>query len=264
MIFSSTHTLLDSELMKHTICILCALGLLACSKKQSPEETTPTNISTSTQETTPTTTAAKEDAPPETAIAPEGATTIDAKAVEGPFASLAAFAEANGAEVVRADPGSSAMASDWLTEGGVIKKGDKARHVLLAGKAGKLFAVSGEQDIAVDIELSTPDQYKGAAKVIEEGMPEGFVAFVDETQSGTAHDVTGHTHLCHEREGGLVCAKFTTHKGAYLVYDQAEPSSTIARAALSAGEGPQVVEVKLDKENSELSKAGTYFIALPQ
>lgn len=250
-------------------------SLTACAnKKASPQDPAQTSLTAQTSEAANTSTSTtpakdKEVAPPEVED-PEGTTKISARVVEGPFASLTAFAEAKSGKILHVSKESATEEGGWVTEGGVIEVGGKAHHVLLAGKPSKLFRVSGDGDFPVNTESESAEQYEGRAILRDKAVPPGYIAiehivdFVDETQSGTAHDVLGHTHMCRERGEELLCASFTTKRGAFLVYDEKLPDYEMPNAIVKDADGkPDLVELFYMNGGEEMSKEGFYRIALP-
>ena len=252
-----------------------SLSLVACSnKKEEAEDATQTSLAAQTSEaknTTASTTPAKDKEPEAPATKdPEGTKKISARMVEGPFASLDAFAKAKKGKVLHADTESATKQGDWVTEGGVIEVDGKAHHVLLAGKAGELFRVSGDADFPVDTELSKPEQYNGRAILRDKAVPPGYIAiehivtFVDATQSGMAHDVLGYTHMCRPHKEKLACASFTTKRGAYLVYDTSVPDYEMPNAIVKDAEGAEnLVELFYMNGGEEMTAEGVYRIELP-
>lgn len=202
---------------------------------------------------------------------PEGTRPAEAKMVQGPFASLDAFAESVSGTILSREEDCEVTEGPWSARGGVVSFDGAARHVLLVGAPGALYRVSGPRDFPVDTELSTPEQYEGRAILRTASVPPGYVLiehsvdFVDATQSGMAHDVLGYTHLCREHLGGMACASFTTKRGAYLIYDQELPDYEMPNAVIKDVEGREsLVELFYMNGGDGMSEQGFYRIILPQ
>ena len=228
---------------RHTLplTIAAALMLGACSSSTPTPDPEPTE-----QPTNETADTAPEDSEiiPEGGEEPEPGSPIMATKAEGPYASLGAFVEASGATLLREDPGCTQSDAGWATQGGVVTtSGGVTRHVLLAGKPGALHVLPSDDHFVIDPSLTAPDQLEGRAIIRTSPMPKSYVLFehivdhVDATQSGDAHDVLGFSHVCRAHDGGFACARFTTQKGAYLVYDTKGADYEMPNAIVNGVEG---------------------------
>jgi hypothetical protein len=255
---------------RHAATLLLALFTLsACSGAQPAPDPVPAPDEAEAEAGDVNADGAEEEPAAEEALLPD-ATAVSAAMAPGPYADFDAFAAATGATLLAIDPGEDGAQGEWVAQMYMIRDGAKVRQVMLAGKAGALYLMPSEDAFLVDMTSHTPDQYEGRAIVREASLPPGYVLFehivdfVDETQSGQAHDVLGLSHLCRPHDGGLACARFTTQKGAYLIYDGDDGDYEMPNAVIKDADGAEhAVELFYMNGGEGMDAPGFYTITLP-
>ena len=252
---------------RHHALALCALLVLlnACSGAQPTPDPEPTDGSGEAEVATDT----KEGDEGETNETTKG-TPIAAVMVDGPYADVDAFIAASGATMLAVDPGVDGAEGEWIAQLYMIRQGEEVRQIMLAGKPGALYLMPTDGEFIADTVSHSPDQYEGRAIVRDASLPPGYVLFehsidfVDETQSGQAHDVLGFSHLCRPHGDGMACARFTTMKGAYLIYDGDDGAYEMPNAVVKDADGAEdMVELFYMNGGAGMSEPGFYSITLP-
>ncbi len=255
-----------THLRHHALALVTLIALTACSGAQPTPDPDPTADSTTDEGTTDTTADAKkgdaEKATPEST--PRAAAMTD-----GPFADFDAYAKASGVTLLAVDPGEDATGGEWVAEIYMVRQGEQVRQIMLAGKAGALYLMPTEGEFLADTVSHTPDQYKGRAIVRESSLPPGYVLFehivefIDETQSGQAHEVLGFSHLCRPHNDGFACARFTTKRGGYLIYDGDDGGYEMPNAVVKDADGAENLVELFYMNGGKMDEPGFYSITLP-
>lgn len=208
---------------------------------------------------------------------------IQAKKLEGPYASMEDYcekkglSECNDSEATMQKSGAVPSAEQLSSLGVVGSTGEGFRHVLLIGEPGQLFELDTVDTWADEAERGS--RYWMVQQLSTDFAPEGFfnVKYTvgtqtpTETPSNSQYDYRVVMHTCKVVEGGLACARFVTEVGQTTDEDTSADASGIAMHTFTAVKGtPATVELtKLWDEDPEgvdlsvLTEPGVYTIVLP-